>query len=968
MILRGYPEGSGEGDQIVGYHYHSLALSANAYVTNGDEWRRWRTDVNSVAMQLRGRDKSIRIYSVDAGANPIGTGEFGGWTLEIFVDLANNIIRPGSDDTFDLGSLSYRWRSGYFSQVGVFGGSDTYGISSGVVAGWEGGGMHLIVNDVDGARWGLATGGYDLTFYKHKSDTDTWEEALRLEGDAATNAPLGITVSGFVRPKSDNSYDLGSSSYRWRDLYLYGILRILGTTGYKDIRIGESESTGLCGIVKWDVTNDIFGIYTWDDAAPIRIGGSQVQFMTEGGNPVTLYIGAMDVNLYRSAADVLKTDDNFDALALRIGGTEVISSSREIYNITALALQDNELRLRTLTDGYHRIGYDSSRAGLSDVDFWKFNAALLFEGGTAPNYVMHLDGTNSRVGINKLNPTCTLDVNGDAFINGDALISGHMFDLVKGFHHNLVPNPSFEWDDVGSTVISGWIRESGSPRIEWHDRNDTLGRKCLYLPGDGTYHRVRSSYKIPVQRAGQVIYGRVYVKAPTGAKFYFGLKWDTGHWDYFKAGVSGYDTWTKITGTVTVPGDVISECESLADWSGTSLSLSADRVFDSYSIRDDITSPTAGTDYATTYNPAGSWNFSIGGRKLSFWIKCDRPSTDFNYCRVYIYDTAGNWRYKNISFNANEWTRISWDVRFGDGESATPPDITAIDSISFVFNATDTTSFYKQIDHIMLNEPTGFWVWLFNYANNTAPVWVDDVFVSVTELNVYNLIADGYGDLGSLRIGGTEVITSGRVLKNIVSVAQTLLPSSDNSYDLGSSDYRWRNEYLRGILEIVSDAGTRAIRIKDTAGTQVLFFGVHSSGDGWIDTDKAIQVWLGGGNINEAGNVIPLSDNTYNLGSSSLGWKNLCLRGRIYFGYGQWNDWSIHAYNDGLETLEIREPEDGDKLYIKIRDDDGIYFGFPLRPTTDGSIDLGSSSYGWRDLHIKRDVYLYGLPEVTPTE
>jgi hypothetical protein len=41
-----------------------------------------------------------------------------------------------------------------------------------------------------------------------------------------------------------------------------------------------------------------------------------------------------DVNLYRYAADVLKTGDNFDALALRISGTEVISSGRILYNVT----------------------------------------------------------------------------------------------------------------------------------------------------------------------------------------------------------------------------------------------------------------------------------------------------------------------------------------------------------------------------------------------------------------------------------------------------------------------------------------------------------------------------------------------------------------------------------------------------------------------------------------------------------
>jgi hypothetical protein len=52
-----------------------------------------------------------------------------------------------------------------------------------------------------------------------------------------------------------------------------------------------------------------------------------------------IYLGpgsaGADVKLYRSAADVLKTDDNFDALALRIGATEVITSGRILQNVTA---------------------------------------------------------------------------------------------------------------------------------------------------------------------------------------------------------------------------------------------------------------------------------------------------------------------------------------------------------------------------------------------------------------------------------------------------------------------------------------------------------------------------------------------------------------------------------------------------------------------------------------------------------
>jgi hypothetical protein len=56
---------------------------------------------------------------------------------------------------------------------------------------------------------------------------------------------------------------------------------------------------------------------------------------------------------------------------------------------------------------------------------------------------------------------------------------------------------------------------------------------------------------------------------------------------------------------------------------------------------------------------------------------------------------------------------------------------------------------------------------------------------------------DSAGNLSvsGLQVLGTTVIDSSRVLRNIASVAQTILPSADSAYDLGSSSYRWRALY-----------------------------------------------------------------------------------------------------------------------------------------------------------------------------
>jgi hypothetical protein len=79
-----------------------------------------------------------------------------------------------------------------------------------------------------------------------------------------------------------------------------------------------------------------------------------------------------DVNLYRSAADVLKTDDNFDALALRIGGTEVIDSSRNLKNVSASVSILTDLPLHVAGDDTE-ISTTSTSYPTSDQKYFNLN-------------------------------------------------------------------------------------------------------------------------------------------------------------------------------------------------------------------------------------------------------------------------------------------------------------------------------------------------------------------------------------------------------------------------------------------------------------------------------------------------------------------------------------------------------------------------------------------------------------------
>lgn len=111
---------------------------------------------------------------------------------------------PFADNTHSLGSSSYRWKEVHGVE-GYFGAKVDGLEGGGIVAGGTSGGRHLIINDVDGARWSIATGSYDLTFYKHRRDTDTWVELLRLEGDDPDSDPQGMTLSGNLTVGSSTS-------------------------------------------------------------------------------------------------------------------------------------------------------------------------------------------------------------------------------------------------------------------------------------------------------------------------------------------------------------------------------------------------------------------------------------------------------------------------------------------------------------------------------------------------------------------------------------------------------------------------------------------------------------------------------------------------------------------------------------------------------------------------------------------
>lgn len=94
----------------------------------------------------------------------------------------------------------------------------------------------------------------------------------------------------------------------------------------------------------------------------------------------------------------------------------------------------------------------------------------------------------------------------------------------------------------------------------------------------------------------------------------------------------------------------------------------------------------------------------------------------------------------------------------------------------------------------------------------------------------------------------------------------------------------------------------------------------------------------------------PLANNAYDLGASTMAYKDLYLSGKAYLGSSGTTYITTDAYN-GLD-LKV---EGQSKLVIRAGQ---TYINNDFMPLTVGTRDLGSSTYTWKDFYLGGDIYL----------
>jgi hypothetical protein len=209
--------------------------------------------------------------------------------LEAYIRYFLEDVLPGTDATYNLGTLSKRWKGLYLS--------DTIN--------------QVTIPDAGYLRIGTTSGAPEFKF-----DEVTAEYAsILLQPSAGNIRPaLGLIPKG-----------TGNRAQFWvgnvDSLTDYGFFNFEILPGYAVLetgRVGAGTAPAFLKLLTPEVCIDNASI--------------------DGGTyPLLTFGAARDTNLYRLLTDVLKTDDNFDALALRIGGTEVITSARVLQNLSGLA-------------------------------------------------------------------------------------------------------------------------------------------------------------------------------------------------------------------------------------------------------------------------------------------------------------------------------------------------------------------------------------------------------------------------------------------------------------------------------------------------------------------------------------------------------------------------------------------------------------------------------------------------------
>jgi hypothetical protein len=223
-----------------------------------------------------------------------------------------------------------------------------------------------------------------------------------------------------------------------------------------------------------------------------------------------------------------------------------------------------------------------------------------------------------------------------------------------------------------------------------------------------------------------------------------------------------------------------------------------------------------------------------------------------------------------------------------------------------------------------------------------------------------------------------------------------LIPRTTNTYDIGSSDYKWKTLYLNnftigeGTIKNSADTDVKCALIQSPANRYIALGGsnttyVFAGGDNKIGLGHANVRWKGlwtynftidaNGHINNS--LIPTKTNSYSLGRSlnpdkpdedERRWKNAFFSGTVA---NKGNNSNFTVENDKWKIgLHLGSKGNNRGIYdftnsrwiFNLDDSSILRINQNLIPPQDGTdINLGSTNTRWNNGYFKGNLYVTGL-------
>ncbi|MCH7951924.1 MerR family transcriptional regulator, partial [Patescibacteria group bacterium] len=349
-----------EGETAIVFHRENLVLADGSIQTDPTSHLYPITDAQGSLGMEKLAFANLYVYDADIKDDLTVTDELLIKGSATFSDISSNLV-PSTDSTYDLGSASRYWASTYTDNLYTTGnvglGTTSPGallhVGSGGTLNNVGANDVYIQNDleVDGTIYGNVSGTITPNFTQGSvvfADSSGnlaednanffWDDTNnRLGIGTASPSSFTLQVAGHVGPNADDTYDLGSSTLRWRDLYLGpGSLNIGldgddstisfnttsdlltfqntvdSTTGFQFLDAG-----GGTPILNIDTTNERVGIGTTSPQAALHVSGGDIHI---DNNQVLAFRNAADSGI---AADLISTGS--DDLRLRVAGGDRIT-------------------------------------------------------------------------------------------------------------------------------------------------------------------------------------------------------------------------------------------------------------------------------------------------------------------------------------------------------------------------------------------------------------------------------------------------------------------------------------------------------------------------------------------------------------------------------------------------------------------------------------------------------------------